>query len=180
MDIVSHGLWAGAAYKAINLKREKALNVWLAAAWGVFPDLFAFTVPFLWLFWHLFLGDFNLSDLPRPHEVEPVKPDTLPIFQLASMLYNFSHSVIVFLLVFGVMYIILRRPVWEMGGWLLHIIMDIPTHTHAFFPTPFLYPFSSYKFDGISWANQPFFTINWIVLILLYSYLIYRYRSKRR
>ncbi|MFY9462265.1 MAG: hypothetical protein WAP51_03640 [Candidatus Sungiibacteriota bacterium] len=178
MDIVSHGLWAGAAYKAINLKREKALNVWLAAAWGVFPDLFAFTVPFLWLFWHLFLGDFNLSDLPRPHEVEPVKPDTLPIFQLASMLYNFSHSVIVFLLVFGVMYIILRRPVWEMGGWLLHIIMDIPTHTYQFFPTPFLWPISGREFSGFSWATPWFLILNYSTLLI--AYILLRKRPFRK
>lgn len=85
MDIVSHGLWAGAAYKAINLKREKAFNIWFAAFWGVFPDLFAFSIPFLWIFWQLFSGNSHFSDLPRLHEVEPVKPDTLPIFQLAFM-----------------------------------------------------------------------------------------------
>lgn len=34
-------------------------------------------------------------------------------------------------------------------------------------------------FDGISWASQPFFTINWIVLLLLYGYLFYRYKRRK-
>ena len=178
MDIVSHGLWAGAAYRALNLRREKPFNVWLAAAWGVFPDLFAFTIPFLWLFWHLFSGDFNLSDLPRPHEAEPVKPDTMPIFQLASMFYNFSHSAVIFFLVVGAVYLILRRPLWEMGGWLLHIIMDIPTHTYQFFPTPFLWPISGREFNGFSWATPWFLILNYSTLLL--AYILLRKRPFRK
>jgi len=93
-------------------------------------------------------------------------------------IYNFTHSIFIFAAVFVIVWIILKKPMLEMLAWGLHILMDIPSHSHIFFPTPFLYPFFSYMFDGISWASQPFFTINWIVLILLYIYLIHRCRLK--
>ncbi len=50
MDIFSHGLWAGVAYKAINKKLKKTFNVWLAIFWGVFPDMASFGVLFVF-FW---------------------------------------------------------------------------------------------------------------------------------
>ena len=112
MDIFSHGLWAGAAYKAINKRVKKPLNVLLAGFWGIFPDLFAFTIPFVWLFWNLIFGGLNFSDIPRPEEVEPVQKDVFPVFRLASMLYSISHSAIIFLAVFGIIYLVFRRPIW--------------------------------------------------------------------
>lgn len=61
MDIFSHGLWAGAAYKAVNKKAKKPLNVWLAGFWGVFPDLFAFTIGFAWIFGSLIFEKLSKS-----------------------------------------------------------------------------------------------------------------------
>ncbi|MBI2662668.1 hypothetical protein HYX11_04380 [Candidatus Woesearchaeota archaeon] len=37
-----------------------------------------------------------------------------------------------------VVYVILGRFVGEMLAWLGHIIIDIPTHSYKFYPTPFL------------------------------------------
>lgn len=171
MDIIAHGLWAGAAYKAINKKRRTALKVWWAVWWGVFPDLFAFTIPFVWFVWHLAFGALHLADLPRPHEFEPLRPDTRPVFQLAASLYNISHSLVIFFLVFGAAYLLWRRPIWEMGGWFLHILMDIPTHTYKFFPTPFLWPISGREFSGFSWATPWFLILNYSLLLLAYIFL---------
>src|SRR3989344_5218262 len=132
MDIISHGLWTGAVAKAANIKKEKPLNFWAAAWWGVFPDLFAFTIPFLGLLWNLSFSGVNLADIPGPSATEPPSSDTLWIFQLATSLYNFSHSAIIFLIVFGLVWLVMRRPVWEMSAWLLHIVMDIFTHSYRF------------------------------------------------
>ncbi len=88
MDIFAHALWTGALYKEINNKKEKPLNVWLAVFWGIFPDLFAFTPLFLWLIGNLLFGNIGLSDLPRPHEIEPPAQGKFPIFQLTRNLYN--------------------------------------------------------------------------------------------
>ena len=171
MDIFAHGLWAGAAYKAVNKKAKKPLNVWLAGFWGIFPDLFAFTIGFTWLFGSIIFGDMSFADLPRPEAVEPAPQDTLPIFRLTSLLYSMSHSAIVFLIVFGVVFLILRRPLWELGGWFIHILLDIPTHSYQFYPTPFLWPLSGWKFDGFSWGTWWFLIPNYIAIILVYLFL---------
>ena len=168
MDIFAHGLWAGAAYKAVNKKAKKPLNVRLAGFWGVFPDLFAFTLGFAWLFGNLIFGDMSFTDLPRPDSVEPAPQDTLPIFRLTSMLYSISHSAIIFLIVFGVVFLILRRPLWELGGWFIHILLDIPTHSYQFYPTPFLWPLSGWKFDGFSWGTPWFLILNYLAIIIAY------------
>ena len=171
MDIFSHGLWAGAAYKAVNKKVKKPLDVRLAAFWGIFPDLFAFTLGFIWLFGSLIFGDLSFADLPRPDSVEPTPQDTLPIFRLTSTLYSISHSAIIFLVIFGLTFLIFRRPIWELGGWLIHILLDIPTHSYQFYPTPFLWPLSGWTFNGLSWATPWFLIINYAAIIIVYLLL---------
>ncbi len=168
MDIISHGLWTGAIAKVANKKRKKTLNFWMAVWWGVFPDLFAFTIPFLGLLWNFTFQSVNLADIPGPSATEPPPSDTLWIFQLATSLYNVSHSAVIFLIVFGLVWLVLKRPIWEMSAWFLHILMDIFTHSYRFFPTPVFWPLFGWKFDGISWANPRFLAINYVALILLY------------
>ncbi len=176
MDIFSHGLWAGAAYKAANKKLKKPLSVRLAILWGVFPDLISFAAPFVWLAYGLVFGGMSFSDLPRPDETEPAPSDSLPIFRLISLLYNVSHSIIPFAVIFGVVFLVLRRPVWEMGGWLFHILIDIPTHSYRFYPTPFLWPLSDWKFDGFSWGTPWFIILNYTAIIIIY-FLLRRKKS---
>ena len=171
MDIFSHGLWAGAAYKAANKKLKDKLKVWLAVFWGVLPDLFSFSIPFIYLAYNLISGNMNFSDFPRPENAEPMPPDTLPIFRLTSLLYSVSHSAVIFFAIFGFVFLILRRPVWEMGGWLIHILIDIPTHSYKFYPTPFLWPFSEWKFDGFSWGQPWFMILNYSAIIIIYILL---------
>ncbi|MDO8481610.1 MAG: hypothetical protein Q7S75_00830 [bacterium] len=180
MDIFSHGLWAGAAAKAVNKKSPTKLKVWHAIAWGVFPDLFAFTPAFVGLFWLVSTGQMNFSEWPGRHGAGepmgsasapvdgPATGNSLPAFQLASHLYNFSHSIFIFILMFGLAWLLMRRPVWEMGGWLLHIIMDIPTHSYAFFPTPIFWPLFGWKFNGFSWAVPWFLILDYGLLIIVY------------
>ena len=185
MDIFSHGLWAGVAAKAVNKssgiagKIKRPLKVWHTVLWGVFPDLFAFALPFVWMFWNIIFGDLKFSDFPRPETVEPAVRDTLPVFQIASGLYNISHSLIVFVLVFALIWFFLRRIPWEMSGWFLHVLIDIPTHSYKFYPTPFLWPISEWKFDGFSWGVPWFIILNYSAIILAYWFLRRR-KSKTR
>ncbi len=174
MDVFSHGLWAGVVAKATNKsfalagKIKKPLKVWQMAIWGIFPDVFAFAIPFMWLFWNLVFGGMSFSDFPRPENMEPAARDTLPILQIISWLYNISHSLIIFAVVFGLIWFLLRQTPWEMSGWLLHILIDIPTHSYRFYPTPFLWPFSEWKFNGFSWATPWFLILNYSLIILVY------------
>ena len=173
MDIISHGLWAGVVAKFAEKKSGKPLNAWLAAFWGIFPDLFAFTVPFIWLFVEVISGDIAVSKLPKPDAGEPPGfLSNLKVFQLASSLYNVSHSLIVFGACLLFAYWILKRMPWEMFGWLFHILIDIPTHPYNFFPTPLFWPISTWKFThGFAWGVAWFVTLDIIALISVYFYL---------
>lgn len=171
MDILAHGLWSGAVVKAVNKKISKPLNFWKTVWWGIFPDLFAFTVPFLGLLWHFTFYGVNLADIPGPSAIEPPPTDTFWFFRLAAPLYHISHSAVIFVAVFGIVWLILRRPVLEMTAWLLHIFIDIPTHSYRFFPTPFLWPLSEWKFNGFSWGTPWFMVFNYTAIIILYFLL---------
>jgi len=194
MDILSHGLWAGVAAKGINIKRERKLNVWLTAFWGIFPDLFAFTIPFAWLLGNLLWGNVNLSDIHRPTGAEPenkllfgngnTNQAQSSLAYLTSYLYNISHSLVIFLLVFGL--VILTKKIfkkeniipWEMGGWLLHILLDIPTHSYVFYATPVFWPLGSWKFSGYPWAHPWFIAANYSAIAI--AYLVIRYFRKKK
>lgn len=184
MDVFSHGLWAGAVAKVANKnsaiagKIKRPLKVWQTVFWGVFPDIFAFTLPFAWMFWNLIFGEMKFSDFPRPETVEPAVRDTLPIFQLASQLYNISHSLIVFVVIFALIWAIFRRIPWEMSGWLLHILIDMPTHSYRFYPTPFLWPLSQWKFNGFSWGTPWFLILNYSAPIFVY-WILRRKKNKK-
>lgn len=175
MDIISHTLWSVAAYKTLNNKAKRPrFHLGWAAFWGVFPDLFAFSVPFLWLGWNFLTGGLSRSMLPTPGVHEPAQLSSLPVFQLAQKLYNVSHSAVVFFVVFLLAYAIFKKPVWEMGGWLGHILIDVPTHSYRFYPTPVFWPISTAKLNGISWAQPWFLLLNYsalaVVLLVLYRY----------
>lgn len=38
-------------------------------------------------------------------------------------------------------------------AWVLHILIDIPTHSRRRWGPRFLWPISTYSFDGLSWAE---------------------------
>jgi len=184
MDVFAHGLWAGAVAKAVNKnftiagKIKKPLKTWQMILWGIFPDIFAFALPFVWMFWNIAFGSLKFSDFPRPENIEPAVRDTLPVFNIASGLYNISHSLIIFIVIFGLIIFVnrfllppslkLRRIPWEISGWLLHILIDIPTHSYRFYPTPFLWPISEWKFNGFSWGTPWFLILNYSAIILIY------------
>jgi len=174
MDIFSHGLWTGAVYKIINTKKDKKLNVLLSVFWGIFSDIFSFTLVFIWLLINVIFGNIKFN---KPSEIEPGIKNDLTIFHLTSALYNISHSLIIFIIVFILVYLTFKRPIWELGGWGLHIIIDIPTHSYEFYPTPFLWPISDWKFNGFSWVKFEFLIINYLAIFIVY-YLLYKYKSK--
>lgn len=45
-----------------------------------------------------------------------------------------------------------RRPK-AAAGWLLHILVDIPTHSRKRMGTRVFWPLSSWTYDGISWGD---------------------------
>ncbi len=188
MDIVSHGLWAAAASKASNLSASKVrkINPWLAAFWGMFPDLFAFSISFVWIFVKLISHQISPTMLPRPENMEPGEYSTLWPMRLSLYLYNYSHSLVIFFAVifFITLFRYLRKkrsllqilPL-EMGGWLLHILCDIPTHSYKFYPTPIFWPIWNWKFNGFSWGVWWFILLNYTLITICYV-IIYLKKNK--
>jgi hypothetical protein len=71
--------------------------------------------------------------------------------------------------VIAIVWLIRQQLVKPLFAWPLHILIDIPTHTSAFFPTPFLWPLSDYRISGVSWTTRWFFLTNVVVLALWYA-----------
>ena len=160
MDIISHGLWGGVAFG-----RENKRSFWISFLFGIAPDFLAFA-PF---FASVILG---FAEFPK-FSTEPPVPDGIP--QYVHSVYSFTHSLIIFAALFLIIWLGWRKPFWEMSAWGLHILFDIPTHSNAFFPAPFLWPFSSAHVDGIPWADHVIFIPNAALLIILYLYFfVYR------
>ena len=172
MDILSHALWAGAAAKAVNKKLDKKLNPYFAGIFGALPDAFSFGLPMLVIFLSIIFGAATWADIPTAYKLEPFSSGHfVRIFNSISTLYDISHSVPVFFVVFGAVWFLAKRPVWEMCGWLLHILMDVPTHSYQFYPTPVFWPVWDWKFDGFSWGTPLFMILNYSALIAVYFLL---------
>lgn len=159
MDIISHGLWGG-----LTFGRKSKRIFWAAFLLGVFPDLFAFAYTFL----QRLLGGEII------HE---------PIHQIpryVHSLYSISHSLIIALAVLLVCLAVWRGRAWIVAAWPLHILFDIVSHDLRFFPTPFLWPFSTFYFPGTAWSTPWVFLTDWGALLILYAlWVILRKKSKK-
>ncbi len=174
MDIFAHGAWAGAASIAAGRTLRRRIPVPWAMLWGVFPDLAAFTPVFVLVAWLRWIKGLDVSG--RFFIFGSTARETLPVFLRPNELYHYSHSLIFFSLVFGSVWLVRRRPALPMLAWPLHILMDIPTHRAGMYGTPFLWPLSSYLFDGISWAQPWFMVLNWSAIAAAYVALLLWHR----
>ncbi len=161
MDLVSHALWGGIVFGQRSKK-----NFFTAAGITILPDVLTEG-----LFAGLYLLDIgNMPGWENGHPNIPAYPFWAQNF------YNSTHSVIVFTLCFLLIWMLVRKPVWIIGAWGLHILIDIPTHSINLFPTPFLWPLSDYKFNGIGWHNPLVLGAN--ILLLLGAYSLWFKRRK--
>lgn len=163
MDILAHTLWANATF-SIKYKNDRRSR-WLGALFGVLPDLFSFSPVFIYSF---------LFD-----KSESIFNPTTIWAHYAKESYNYTHSIVIFVLVTLIVAAIRKWKVWwPMFGWLIHILIDIPTH-QGFYETPFLFPISSYRFThGISWGEPHFMIVNYSALALVYILIFYFSRRK--
>ncbi|MBI5134389.1 MAG: hypothetical protein HZA81_03330 [Candidatus Taylorbacteria bacterium] len=160
MDIISHGLWGGVAF---GRKNKRAF--WWSALFGISPDLFSF-------------GIFTVANLFERGGFG--RPELSSIPGYVSSLYDLTHSLVVFATVFALAWAVFRKPFWPMLAWPLHIAVDIFTHSTEFFPTPFLWPLSIYRFDGVSWATPSIFFTNLALIAFAYAmWGIQRLRRRR-
>jgi hypothetical protein len=191
MDTLAHGLWATAAAKAINVREPRTLKTGQMALWSIVPDLFSFIPVIVWMIWQMSYNGVAFSDIPRPEFMTAVERDKIFILRLSQILYHISHSIVIFLGLFILTWLFRRyqsgrtaeysfgggRPYFEMTGWLLHILLDIPTHSDKLYPTPFLWPLSGYYFNGSSWGTMRFMLGNY--LCLLAAFIALRLAGRR-
>jgi hypothetical protein len=158
MDILAHALWTTAAAIAIRRQLHRPLNLGWAAFCGVFPDLVTFVIPAIVRIWWYVTG-VTASLFPDANSGGH--------FQFVWRLYDASHSLVVFAAIFALAWLFAGRPVLELLGWALHILIDIPTHQGIFAPH-FLWPLSFYRVSGFRWESRWFFAVNYGAMLLVF------------
>lgn len=172
MDFFSHGLWGGLVFG-----RKSKKSYLLAMIFGMLPDALSFGVFIVAGILGIVKLPYSSSNPASPSASLGGPPDLASIPTWVGQLYNPTHSLIVFALIFGLAWLIFKRPVWELGAWGLHVFVDIFTHSYKFFPTPFLWPMSQFKVNGIPWSSPIIFIPDIILLVVLYAWF---FIAKRR
>lgn len=157
VDTLAHALWSYIAFHKTSIKKK--LSIWPAIFFGILPDL---------LSWAIYLIFLIATNDPRLGRL-----DVAEIPNWISLLYQISHSLVVFALVAGIVYILLKRIPLCLYAWPLHILIDIPTHSRELVPTPFLWPVSSWTFPGVSWATPWLFVLNWTLIAFCLGYMFH-------
>ena len=169
MDTLAHALYGVTFFSRIgfagcfNKKFDGPVKRWnmdwtifAAAGFAVLPDLASIGIYFL----NLILN----SQSPTFHHLPRYVFD----------LYNATHSLLVAVLVCLILWKIWKPLFIPSLAWIFHVGLDIFTHGHGRFQTPFLYPLSFYAFDGINWWQHPWVVAAyWGALPLLWAFIYF-------
>lgn len=165
MDILAHALWAGVgtavAGRRIPISRPAAVGI---VALAVLPDIVQL-FPLLPL---VVAGDGTLAMLRAFVLAVPGQEPTLPpiVALLSHHLHCIMHSAVVAGLVTLLLWLPHRRFWIPLAGWWGHIVIDVFTHSTAYYAVPVLYPFTERGFDGLAWNEPWFLALNYIALAL--------------
>src|SRR3989338_2405315 len=145
MDAITHLLWTSIIFYGFPNRKTMLL-------FSILPDL---------LSWGFYAGYVLKRKLPIG------KPNLRDIPRWAHTLYNVTHSIFTFIALSLIVWFITKRPPFIMLPWLLHLMLDIPTHSREYLATPFLWPLSSWVFPGVGWESFKVMVINYIAIISL-------------
>lgn len=145
MRIYEHFGWTYVLY-------HKSKHLKYALLVSILPDLLSWG---FWIPYAAITGVQSLRNRPNPNLI----PDW--IFTL----YGITHSVVVAVIVFTIIYILFKKIPIYLWAWPINVIIDIPLHAGDYLPTPFLWPVSDWKFAGISWSNKYFTITNYLLLL---------------
>lgn len=150
MDMISHILLTNLVFKDMPTTQRT-----VTILFGILPDLVSFG------------GMFNSAFL---HKILFFKKPPQSIFPpFVFKLYNISHSLLVWLVIFILFKLFsLDWLALAWCGWGLHILIDIFTHSGKAFPTPIIWPLSKFHFSGIGWSNKWFLLFGYSAILLLY------------
>jgi hypothetical protein len=177
MDILAHGLWAGAAVVAVAPQRPAAsLWAWTVAL-AVMPDLGHMLPVTGWAVAHLASADWWQYATALPGQ-DPPMPHAIQLW--AHHLHCILHSALVAAVVTAAVWTWRRAFWWPLLGWWSHIVIDMFTHSAEFFPSPVLYPLTYWGFDGVAWNRPGFLWANYLALAGVWLWLLWRERERRR
>jgi len=179
MDVVSHWLWG-------TLVTRKRVHWKVSGPMSVLPDLVAFVPSAIYSF---------ATGMERTGVDETTTTAEFP--SIAWNMYQLSHSIVISgVLMLVTMAFLIRHPHHRLTSfitspssrpftlafliwlpWFVHILVDIPTHTLRFFPTPVLYPLSDAMFDGVRWSHPVIWFSNLALLTGLWGFVLYRERK---
>ena len=154
MDFIFHLLWS-----FIIFHKADFFVSMLAVFFGALPDFVAF-VP---LFFEMMLFG---------RKIDFKKRDEKQVPKYVFKLYNISHSIVIFIILFIPAYMLFGPIALVMITWFIHILVDIPTHSRAFFGTRFLYPLSDYSFDGYTWSNWKSLAVNYSLIMIFFILIL--------
>jgi len=177
MEIFAHTLWTTAGVKVFNdssKDKKKNINFVWASFWGIFPDIVSLFLPIIL---------FSISLLLKVNTFESFSASRLIVnaYPVSHSLYLYTHSLVIWVIVFGIVWLFIKKPPLVMAGWALHILLDIPSHGIGYFATPFLFPLSNYRFPyGVSWASSGFFLLNYSIIFVIWGVILFKkYRKKK-
>ncbi len=166
MDIFAHGLWTNAIYGGIQKRKRTWREVVEIVFWGGVPDFFSFGV----------LAVYDLFSAGYVWRGKAYYLAHTP--QWLYSLHRILYSLPLFFLVFFLIWVFRRKAYWPIGGWFMHIVIDIFTHKN-FFPPHFLWPFyPSFYAEGVPWSTPIFMIINYAAIAAVYGYWYFVMRKK--
>lgn len=167
MDVISHIL-IGKIISFFDRKTKKA-GFW-AMLFSFLPDLGQ--IPF-----YIYLGIENIRPFLFPYNADWNNARNLHPFLTA--LWEIPHSFIFIFFVILPVVVFFKIPKIAFFAYLLHVIIDIPTHAGEWAIKPF-YPIN-YTTNGFTnaWAWPIFsFFYSWIILFLIAALLSFFFKKK--
>ena len=183
MDVVSHWFWG-------VLVTRKHVNWKVAGPMAVLPDLLAFSPSLI----------YSLANgIERPTVDDTTVTSDFPAITWET--YQYTHSAVMVTFAVLVSWWLFARfsgsrfesqfaeqhrskplkmafLLWI--PWYMNILLDIPSHTLQFFPTPVFYPISDFHIDGTRWSTPIVLFTNVGVLVVLWIYVLRKDRIMRQ
>lgn len=166
MDVISHALIG----RAISLPEKSKKQVFWIIFFSLLPDFFL--IPF-----YIFLGYVNKRPFLIPYNSD--WDGIRNLYPFLNSLQEIGHSFLFAFLIILPIILYFKLSKTAFYAYLIHIAIDLPTHTGEWAVKPF-YPFnySFYGFtDAWSWPII-YMAISWLILIIMI--FIINYLLKKR
>ena len=157
MDIAAHVIWS-----LVLLPGEPSAE---KIIFGILPDISVFIPDLIVTIIRKEKRNFKTRE-------EMMKWYDLPQNRWKKKWYQWTHSSFFWILIILPILFFQKSQSNQLSLFLLapllHILMDIPTHTHDSFPVTFMYPISKFTVNGIHWSNRWMIIANYSLMIVFF------------